>query len=151
MAVRIDFFSVVPGIDLERSDVAALIGDPGHAPDAPVRWEGHVAADDDHENALVELARQWGSHGVLDGVEVQGVADQARTVSSSDAAALLDIEVPADVDAGGLAREWATAAARCVSAAVASDRHLGWWTRYDDGGSVDAGSEEWSSGSSVRG
>ena len=150
MALRIDFFSVEPGHDLEREDLTPLLGDAGHHPDAAVRWEGHVAASDTDEAALVDLVSHWAGHGVLDGIGVQGVSETARPVGSDAAAHLLEPADAAGTD-GGLVREWSVVASHCVTVTVASGRHIGWWTRYDEGGSVDAGAEEWATGSSLRG
>lgn len=151
MALRIDFFSVEPGLDLETLDLGTLVDDDGHRPGAPARWEGHVAASDDDEGVLVELAGRWATHGVLDGIGVQGVSETPQVVAAADATSLLDI---GDLGGGtndGRLREWAGVASHCVTESVATARHIGWWTRFDTGGSADGGTEEWVSGSSIRG
>jgi len=156
MALRIDFFSVEPGHDLEREDIGALVGDDGHRPDAVVRWEGHVAASDADEGSLVELAGLWSTHGVLDGIGVHGVSETPQDVAATDAAVLAQLDDAALASIGGaggaaLLREWSGVASHCVAETVASGRHVGWWTRFDAGGSADAGAEEWPTGSSIRG
>lgn len=155
MALRIDFFSVEPEFDLERFDLAGLVG--GAGPDTgSIRWEGHVSAADADEPALVELAALWSSHGVLDGIGVHGVSETPQPVVAHDAAVLMDFD-DATVDTlasggtgAGQVREWATVAGHCVAESVASSRHIGWWTRFDTGGSIDAGVDEWSTGSATR-
>ena len=155
MALRIDFFSVEPHTDLERLDLGALIGGEPTL-DGPARWEGHVAASDADEPALVELAGLWATHGVLDGVGVHGVSETPQDVVAHDAAVLMDFDdatvdaVAGGVTSAGQVREWAGVAGHCVSESVASSRHIGWWTRYDVGGSAHAGTDEWSTGSSTR-
>ena len=156
MALRIDFFSVREGHDLERVDLAAVIaGGPGATTDAAARWDGYVAASDADEAALVELAGLWSTHGVLAGVGVQGVSETPRAVSATDAAALDDfddatIELLAGETAVDQIRSWSGAAAQCVGVAAASSQLVGWWTRFDPGGSVDDGAEEGLTGSAVH-
>jgi len=156
MALRIDFFSVSEGHDLERVDLAALVaGGPRAAADSVARWDGYVAASDADEAALVELAALWSTHGVLAGVGVQGICETPRAVSATDAAALdsfddATIELLAGETAVEQIRSWSAAAAQCVGVAAASDHHVGWWTRFDTGGSVDDGAEEWLTGSAVH-
>lgn len=155
MAVRIDFFSVEPDVDLERVDLTSLVGD-GAPPDTVARWEGHVAASDDDEGTLVELAGLWASHGVLDGIGVQGVSETAHAVAAHDAAVLMDLDdsaiegLAAGPTAASQVREWATVAGHCVAETVAGSRHIGWWTRFDSAGTVAAGPDEWATGSSIR-
>lgn len=156
MALRIDFFSVEPNVDLERSDLTALVGADARPDGAGARWEGHVAASDTDEGALVELATIWSQHGVLDGVGVQGVSETPQEVVAHDAIVLMELDdttiaaLCGDVTPVGQVREWANVALHCVTESVATSRHIGWWTRYDTGGSSDSGADEWPTGSSIR-
>lgn len=156
MALRIDFFSVEPDVDLERLDLARLVAGDGDPAAAPARWEGHVAASDADEGTLVELAGLWATHGVIDGVGVQGVSETPRAVGADDAAALVDLgddNITRLADGGtdaGQVRDWAVTAAHCVAESVATGRHIGWWTRFDTAGTADSGADEWVTGSSIR-
>ncbi len=155
MAVRIDFFSVEPDVDLERVDLTSLVGD-GAPPDTVARWEGYVSASDDDEGTLVELAGLWATHGILDGIGVQGVSEAAHAVAADDAAVLMDLDdtaiegLSAGPTSASQVREWANVAGHCVAETVAGGRHIGWWTRFDGSGTVDAGPDEWSTGGSLR-
>lgn len=156
MALRIDFFSVAPGSDLERLDLTSLIEAPAPPADVATRWEGHVSASDADEGALVELAALWSTHGVLDGVGVQGICESPREVNAHDAAALIDIDgeeldaLAAGSTSSGQIREWAGVAGHCATESVATSRHFGWWTRFDTSGTVNDGPDEWQTGSSIR-
>ena len=131
MALRIDLYSVDPGVDLERLPVPDL-----EASDHPTaRWLGCASASDDDEQDLVDLLDRLGAAGSLAGLTTQGIAVETVHVTSDDATV-------AD-DAGPRERLWSAVLADCVMHAVAEERRLGWWTRYDQGGSVDDGPDEW--------
>ncbi len=140
MALRVDLYAVDPALDLETVDVALLSAGGADG----MTWLGFVSASDADEGALVELLTCVADLGCLAGAGVEGVGPMSDQV---DAACLPRV---AALTVAGPA-EWRDVVAGAMAAVVDSGDHLGWWTRFDRGGSVADGAHEWATAWEVAG
>ena len=75
---------------------------------------------------------------MLDGAALHGVGPSTEDVDEASAAHLAAL--PATTDA---ARGWRDTIVAAVRTTAAAGERLGWWTRYDRGGSTGDGDDEW--------
>ncbi|MET0324263.1 MAG: hypothetical protein ABW219_03495 [Ilumatobacteraceae bacterium] len=132
MALRIDLYAVDPEVDLESIDLDVVAEPRG------VAWLGLVSASDADEDRLIDLLRRAADAGCLDGAAVQGVGPASEIVDPASVRRFA--AVPADDEPVAAWRDTLLAA---IERVVAGDRHLGWRTRYDRGGSLADGTDEW--------
>lgn len=137
MAVRIDLYAVGGGVDLETLGADQLAARP-EAPAEHVTWAGFVSAADADEDELTDLLGRIAATGVLGGASQHGVGPQTEEVD--EAAVALVATVTAGTDH---ARAWRDTIAAAVRATAEAGHRLGWWTRYDRGGSISDGDDEW--------
>lgn len=136
MAARVDIYAIDDGEHLETWDAADLEAegaDRSHLPDL----EGFVSASDDDEEALFEVLGDVAEHTGVD-ARTQG----AGSVRTADLAALAAKLRSLAADEEGLAGSWLSSLAAAVGKVDQRGTALGWRTRYDQGGSADAGAEE---------
>jgi hypothetical protein len=138
MALRIDWFAVQPGADVETlfgESLGQIIS--GSAADGPVRWLGFASANDADEAALHQLLDAVAQLGYLAGAGVQGVGVQPETLTPQIGDQLAAMEIDSSL------RPWLDVIAWSIEAALSQGRALGWLTRFDAGGSIADGQEEW--------
>ena len=132
MALRVDLYAVDPTLDLEAVDVARMsAGDVDR-----MTWLGFVSASDADEGSLVDLLIRAADLGCLAGAGVQGVgpvSDKVDPACVTRVAALTVAGPPESRDV----------VVQAMTAVLDSGDHLGWWTRFDRGGSVADGENEW--------
>lgn len=140
MAARLDIFAVDEGTHLETWEPAALDAegaDRTHLPDL----EGFVSASDDDEETLFEVLGEIADHTGLDA--------RAQGTGTVTAAALADLDAKlrglaaSNVDLPG---SWLSSLVAAVGKVEHRGAALGWRMRYDQGGSADAGAEEFPTG-----
>jgi hypothetical protein len=118
-----------------RLDLYALVDHHAFAPSGPDEpgWIGFVAASDDDEGSLVDLLEACEAAGALMGAVNHGYGHEVADV---DALATVAAEVP-------LVRTWLDVISWAVETAAVEHHSFGWLTRYDRGGSLDDGTDEW--------
>ena len=128
-------------LDLETLGVDQPVRRPGVA---RMTWPGFVSAADADEGELVDLLIRVADLGCLAGAGVQGVGPMSDKVDPAcvTRVAALSVAGPA---------EWRDVVVRAMTAVIDSGDHLGWWTRFDRGGSVADGENEWATAWAVAG
>jgi hypothetical protein len=132
MALRIDLYAVDPDVDLETIDLD-VVAEPGG-----VTWLGLVSASDADEDGLIDLLRRTADVGILDGADVQGVGPSSEVVDPRSVPRLAAVLADGEPMSG-----WRDTLLTAIERVLAADRHLGWRTRFDRGGSPADGAEEW--------
>jgi hypothetical protein len=136
MALRLDLYAVAEDLDLETFGPDALTAHPT-APAHGVTWVGFVSASDDDEDRLGQLLACIAEIGCLSGAIAHGVGPSTEAVDASCAARVAAL--PADDPTIG----WRDTVAAALACVVDAGCHLGWWTRYDRGGSTSSGPDDW--------
>lgn len=137
MALRVDLYAVTADLDLETFGPDALAAQPT-APAHGVTWVGFVSACDDDEDQLGQLLARMAEAGCLSGAVAHGVGPSTEALDPSCAERVAALTA----DDGPLAG-WRDTIAASLGSIVAAGCRLGWWTRYDRGGSTSSGPDEW--------
>jgi hypothetical protein len=150
MAVRVECYAVPDGLHLEIEEDAELDAilagaHSGAVNDDGVRFLGYVSANDNDEQMLFDLLGVLAERSGLFDARTQG----AGVMRAREVAAVMSVGDLSDRDLAALggdddcpARSWLTTLLLSMAMATTLELGVAWRTRYDRGGSVDDGVDE---------
>jgi hypothetical protein len=145
MAVRVDLFAAPATLPLDQRD-GALDAATGGSANGSVHHLGFVSANDADEQTMFDVLSLIGDHCGVFAATMQGIG----VVPAGDVVGvrrLVDEMTDRDldhsrVDRNGPARVWIETIISAMAGAIARGESLVWRTRYDVGGSIDDGPDE---------
>jgi hypothetical protein len=153
MALRVDCFAVERGMHLEREwspdhvvvrNAAVAATDPGGS--GPVRVVGYVSANDTDEQLLFDILALLGERSGHFDAREQGFG-VVRAGDIGIVTIVLDAVTAGDLDSlgnsgAGPGQGWLDAVRSAIASVLALGLDFAWHTRYDRGGSISDGPDE---------